>query len=242
MKFDKFFEVWGIAPFGGDNSVEPNQAPPAGTPNPDNSGNPQGGQGNSGQQQNPPGGTPPANSGDNDDDDPYEGLSAKELKRLLNDTEKNKTQAEKDRDAAKAKLDEAERAKLSKEQALEKDLEDERTANALLRKTNESLAITQSILSDKRFEWHNPEVVAGLLNREIVKVDDKGNVDGITKELARIAKDHAYLLKTKQSQQNNEQNNGPTGFQPGQGGAGSGNGLPNAAELAKTYPALASRI
>ena len=86
-----------------------------------------------------------------------------------------------------------------------------------------------------------------------MKVSDDGKVEGLAKELSRIAKDDSlkFLLAkdntqqgNQQQQQNqNQQQNGSTGFQPGQGGASSGGGIdPNAKELAELMPALRSRI
>jgi hypothetical protein len=240
MKFNKEFVLWPITPFGakpdeggsdaenGDD-VSNNANPPA---NQQDSG-----KGNSKNKQN-------ESESSAEDDDPYAGLSAKELRRLLADTDSKANQSEKDRKALQDKLDEHERAKLSEDQKNKLDLDKEREANSVLRATNARLSITQAILLDKRFDWHNPEIVAQQLNPEIVKVDDNGKVSGIEKELARVAKDHDYLLvKKRQQQQNNDSNNnGPTGFQPGQGGANQGGSLPpNAKELVKNYPALANR-
>jgi hypothetical protein len=237
MNLDTFAHSnFAIVPFGGETTSDnppDNQGNPTNTDPPANQGTEQG---NSGQAQDPAaGGEPPAD----DDSDQYEGLSNKELRRILRDSESGKTKAEKERDAAKSKLDEQERAKLTKEQALEKDLADEREARKNDRALIERLAIIGAIRDESKYTWHDPNIVYDQLNKEIVKVNEKGDVEGITKELARIAKDHPYLMKTKEGQQGQ----GPTGFQPGQGGANSGgNQPPVATELVQKYPALASRM
>lgn len=227
------------APFGADADNDPpdqgsqqQQNPPAGQGDPPGAGG-GGGSGNAGGQK------PPDKKDDSDDDeDPYKGLTPTELKKALSDAEKGKKDAEKDRDTYKGKVDEAERATKSKEDNLQADLDKEKETNKSLRATNARLAIVMGILMETKYRWHNPEIVAQQLDPKAVKVSDDGKVEGLTKELARIAKDHAYLLVT--NQQGGHQ--GPTGFQPGQGGANQGGGKkPTAAELVKTYPAMASR-
>jgi hypothetical protein len=249
MQSNKVFALWPILPFGAENqpdgsnegngnsqgnpAIQSNQSEGQGNSPSNNSGNSQGN---------------PGVSTSDDDDDPYAGLSAKELRRILRDTESSKSATESEKKELEKQIREAEDAKLSKEQKLENDLKTEREANATLRAVNAKLVILGAIRDDSRYEWHNPEVVAQQLNSSVVKVTDDGKVEGIAKELARIAKDHGYLLKSKVDQQNsNNQNdnsgNGPTGFQPGQGGANQGGTLgPNASELAKNYPALANRM
>ena len=69
-------------------------------------------------------------------------------------------------------------------------------------------------------------------------------------QLTKVAKDHPFLLKKDNTNQGSGQQNngtgsgtsGPTGFQPGQGGASNGGGEIDRKKLAEEYPALASRI
>lgn len=235
MTFNKTFTLWPILPFGGESQEE------------DSSGSNETPTIISTVKANPI--VPQGNSEDNssDEDDPYVGLSSKELRRLLRDTELSKSSTEAAKAELEKKIREAEDAQLSKEQKLEKDVTERDSLIATLRATNTKLAIINAINEDSRFQWHNPEVVAQQLSSDVVKVGDDGKIDGIAKELGRIAKDHSYLLKTKVAQQNNNgqqksEDQGPTGFQPGQGGANQGGTLTNTTELAKNYPALANRI
>ena len=178
-------------------------------------------------------------SSTDDEDDEYKGLTPGELRRLARDlTNKAKT-AEKERDSFKTKVDEEERKTRTKEENLERDVAERDSTIANLRATNAKLAIVSAILKDSRYEWNDVEIVAQQLNSEVVKVNDGGAVEGLKKELERVAKEHAFLLKAKGTQQNN----GPTGFQPGQGGGTSGTpGQPDVKELTKHYPALANRL
>lgn len=232
MTFNKEFVLWPILPFGGENQESDSEGI--------NESNSESSQSNSV--------VPQRNSEDNSsDDDPYSGLSAKELRRILRDTELSKGSIEAAKAELEKKIKDAEDAQLSKEQKLEKDVTERDSIINTLRATNAKLAIINAINEDSRFQWFNSEVVAQQLNPAVVKVSDDGKVEGIAKELARIAKDHDYLLKNKGTQQNNNgqqksDDQGPTGFQPGQGGANQGGTLTNTSELAKNYPALANRI
>ena len=186
-------------------------------------------------------------SGDSEDDDEYKDLTPRELRRIARDLANKAKTIESERDSFKTKVDEQERKTRTNEENLQKDLEAERSANAALRAINAKLAILGAIRDDSRYEWHDPEMVAQQLNPDVVKVDADGRVENLKKELDRVAKDHEFLLKKKsaantQGKQPNS-GNGPTGFQPGQGGANNnGAGQPDLKELAKSYPALAGRF
>lgn len=240
MKSTKEFILWPIMPFGGETQPED-----SGTVSSENATNPVASQDNSNTVQKS---SQPVV--DESDDDPYNGLSAKELRRILKDTESSKAATESAKSELEKRIKESEDAQLSKEQKLEKDVVERDSLINTLKATNAKLAIMNAINQDSRFQWHDAEIVAQQLNSSIVKVNDDGKVEGIAKELARVAKDHEYLLKNKETQQDSQNgrqspsnDQGPTGFQPGQGGANQGGQLPtNVAELAKTFPALANRI
>ncbi|QGJ90051.1 head scaffolding protein [Mycobacterium phage Indlulamithi] len=249
MQSDTNFALWPIPPYGFEDGDGSGNEGGDGTGDQNNGGDSNSGQQqqNSGQQQN--------NNNDDDDDDPYKGLSAKELKRRLKDEENARKSAEGERDSAKQTLTQKEREKMDENDRLKAEKQDDANTIAELRATNAKLLILGAIRDDSRFEWHNPEIVAQQFNSDEVKVDPKtGKIEGIAKALARVAKDHEYLLKSqkkndsKDQQRNNsqqQQNNGQshTGFQPGQGGASQGGNV-NAddAKLAELMPALRSRL
>lgn len=252
MTFDSKTEIWSVLPFGfepddgGDNAGGDNSG--------DQSANNQGTQQNSGQQQ---AGNQSNASDDDDDDDEYEGLSAKELRRIARDNQKKAKDAERERDSAKNKLSEEERKKLSDDQQKDLRITELTDENASLRSALNQQAILNAIQSDRRFEWHKPEIVAQQLDSSVVTVSKEGKVEGLAKELKRIANDDSLqflLAKDNTKQQGNQQqdnnsqqqqNNGgqSTGLQPGQGGANGGGSMPpNATELAELMPALRGRI
>lgn len=242
MTFESIDNIWRLSPFGS-TSAEPQN-------------DQQTNQQQTNQQQDPPGNQ--ATQDNPDDDDPYAGLSAKELKRLLSDTEKAKGTTEAERKALQDKIDADTRKQQTREQNLENDLTTEKQTNSSLREALRRSQLENNILKDERFTWHNTDDVISKLP-ESVKVDDNGNVSGLASALTKIATNNEYLVKTRKDQQDSQQqqnngnqnnqqqpnnsNYGPTGFQPGQGGANQGGGVaPNAQELQKNYPALASRI
>lgn len=250
MTLNSFEEIFRIIPFGAEDDGAGNS-----TGNQGGDSNSQGNQGNSNQnqQQNQNGTGSTSTSDDDSDDDPYAGMSSKELKRLLKDAEKASLDGKNAAKALQDKIDAENRKKNDDVTNLTNDLEAERNTNKQLRAALAQQAIQNAIRNDTRFEWKNTEIVAQQLNSEIVKVSDDGKVEGLAKELSRIAKDDSlkFLLAkdntqqgNQQQQQNqNQQQNGSTGFQPGQGGASSGGGIdPNAKELAELMPALRSRI
>lgn len=227
MKSVPDFILWPIVPFGAeDQEPQSSENPP----------NPPANQGDS---------KPPANANDEEDDDEYKEYSPRELRRLARDLSARAKTAEGERDSFKSKVDESERKTRTNEENLKTDLDNANAAITKLRAVNAKLAIINAINGDSKFQWHSPEMVAQQLNSEIVKVDEDGNVEGIAKELARVAKDHPFLLKKQAGQSNNagQPPSGPTGFQPGQGGATQGGSSePNNQELLNKYPALASRL
>ena len=243
MTSDSIFLLWPITPLGaedgedGGQSTDSNDSGQSGDTS--NSG---GNQQNSSQNN---------NSGqESDEDDPYKGLTTKELKRLLKDAEGKAEEGDTARKALQDKLDEDERKKRTKEENLTKDVEARDETIATLRKSLAAQSIINAINENKQYEWNSAGIVAQQLDPNKVKVDDSGKVTGLEKELARIAGDENLKFlqvhgdSGKQQQQQQQSNTGSTGFQPGQGGASSnGSGIPeNAASLAKLMPALNSRV
>lgn len=229
MVSPKFWTIWPYPlPFGAEDQDPPNPPKDDGGQgnSPDNSGG-----------SNPPDSKPPEKKedSDSDDNDPYSGLSAKELRRIILDTENAKKNVETERDSFKTKADEAERAKRTKEENLENDVKARDATISTLRAANARLAIINGILAQSKYRWHNPEIVAQQLDSKVVKVNDDGKIEGLEKELARVAKEHDYLLTKANSSQG-----GSTGIQPGQGGSNSSG--KSAKDLAKDYPALLGRI
>lgn len=251
------FALWPIVPFGGEGEEGTggsndggSQGDSGGAGGTGGSGGTEGKGGESGSKS-----TDSGSEGDDSDDDEYEGYSSKELKRMLKDKETARKTAEADAKKLRDKETEAQRKKNDDVTNLTNDVNALKDENATLRATVTKQAIIGAIRDDSRFDWFDPNMVAQQLDPEVVKVDDQGRVEGIKSQLTKVAKEHPFLLKKDNTnngnggQGNGQQNNGngsgasgPTGFQPGQGGASNGGGETDRAKLAEDYPALASRI
>lgn len=242
------FALWPIVPFGGEDGDGGDGGNGDGTEgNTAGEGN-QGGNSNQGNQGKSSNGKSSGGKEKEDDaEDEYAGLSADELKRLLADKTSSEAKTKKDLKTLQDKEEAEQRKKNDDVTNLTKDLDKERETVATLRATMAKQAIINAIRDDTRYEWNNVEIVAGLLDPEVVKVTDEGKVEGIKNQLTKIAKDHDFLLKSQQQNGNQQQGNGsggsgPTGFQPGQGGASNGGSEQDRKKLAEEYPALMSRI
>jgi hypothetical protein len=201
-------------------------------------------------------GTGAASSSETEDDDEYEGLTAKELKRLLSETTSGKKSLDSELATIKGKLDERERKERTDLENYKADVEKLQAENKELKDALENTAVINAILANKMYQFHDSTIVAQNLKGSELTVDVKtGRVEGIESELARVAKDMPFLVvssvkdegKTKDQNSGSikqDQKNGsagPTGFQPGQGG-GSGNGIQEQrSSLLSKYPILQNR-
>lgn len=251
MPSNSIFALWPIVPLGAEENNDGSNSTTDTSGQSGGQSSNQGGQGNSNQSQ--------TKGDDGDEDDPYKGLSTKELKKLLKDAEDKGTTVEQELETLRTEKQQAEDAKLDENQRKDKQINDLTAENNTLRASLAKAAIVNAINENKQYAWNSANIVAQQLDSEKVKVDDKGKVTGLEKELARIATDESlkFLLVKDNSgtndgnnnndQQQQQQNNGVTGFQPGQGGATTAGAIggidaTQAAELAKKMPALASRL
>lgn len=246
MKTDSTFALWPIPPFGGEDGDDQN-----GTGN-------DGAQGNSGAGSAGDSAGSSSNSkssagskgGDDDgDDDEFFHLSEAELKALAKESARKLKEAEKEKKKAQELIEAEERKKNDEATNLRKDLEKAQGENATLRATVAKQAIEAAIRDDDRWAWHDVEMVASLatkLNADIT-VSDDGKVEGLKATLPKIAKQHPFLVKSSKDSNGNQgdsrNGDGPTGFQPGQGGTSGGSGSEiDTKALAENYPVLADRI
>lgn len=189
-------------------------------------------------------------------EDEYDGLSAKELRRLLSESQNGKKTLDSELAQIKGKLEERERKERTELENYKADVDKLAAENAELKQALETTSITNAILNNKKFQFHDAVDVLNNLKMSELKVDTKtGQVEGIDLELARVAKEKPFLVlnsakddKVEKSQSNgstkqnqNSGANGPTGFQPGQGGS-SGNGVQESRNsLLNKYPILQNR-
>ena len=198
-----------------------------------------------------------ANTSENESDDEYDGLTAKELKRLLSETQIGKKSLDSELAEIKGKLEEKERKERTDLENFKADNEKLQNENNELKAALETTAIVNSILNNKKFTFHDATDVLNNLKRTELTIDAKtGKVEGIDLELARVAKDKPFLVvrSAKDESNNQDQNNGsspkqnqktnsggPTGFQPGQGGSSGNVVQEQRSSLLNKYPILANR-
>ncbi len=253
MTFTGSFPLWPVLPFGAEGDGNDNGDSGSGSSAEGDAGKPgngasQGnlGEGNQGGDKSGSGSSSSDNDDDDEDDD-YKGLSLAEVKRIAADNAKNAKASEKERKKLADAEAKRERDKNDENTNLKNDLAERDSTIESLRATIVKQAIEGAIRDDSRFEWHDLEMVAQQLDPNVVSVDDNGKVEGLKSQLPKVAKQHPFLLKKDNTQENNgsgnrQNQNGPTGFQPGQGGTSGGAGNePDAKALAENYPALAAR-
>lgn len=173
-------------------------------------------------------------------------LTPEQIAKLLrenNEAKANLSAFQKEKEEREAAEEEARRATASKEENLTKDVDRLSKENESLTLVNNRNLVELAILRNNKYQWHDPNLIAPLIDRSVIKLDaTTGKVDGIEDELKRIAKDHPFLLKGKDK---NEDNNGggsslnagrPSGGVPT--GGGDGSKATKRQQLEKRFPVL----
>jgi hypothetical protein len=117
---------------------------------------------------------------------------------------KRRQEAEKERDALKAKLDELEgkdKSELEKVTARVTELESE---NKVLTTSLNDSRLENAFLLDNTYQWHNPRRALSLADLSDVEIDDDGTVHGLKEALKALAKSDAYLLKNKDEDEDDD--------------------------------------
>lgn len=188
------------------------------------------------------GGTDDDKKGTKDDDDAGGGDDDKVSKadydavvRRMKAADKRASELEaekkKDEDAKKDELQKAQ----DKVTELEQSVED-------AQKTIKSLRLENAFLTANKHTWHNPDVAMKLAQdqgyiEDIIDEDGKVDKTALSKALDRLAKEHEYLVK-KPEKQDDDEPDGPSG-EPA--GGRSGNGKDTAAnnqKMRSRFPVL----
>lgn len=111
---------------------------------------------------------------------------------------------------------------------LEADLAEQRIANAFL--------------SDNTYSWHNPAHALSSVDRDLITIDEKGNVTGLKAALEKVAKTYPYMVKPKDGVEADDKGGptGPAGTPPMNAG-GNGTGRTQPSKLAQRFPAMRTR-
>lgn len=149
-------------------------------------------------------------SGKDKDEKPKRRPKSKEtpeqMKRRLNREAKEHREA---REAAEAKLREIEDKDKSELEIAKRDLAELQEKFDKVPETMNDLRIENAFLKLDRdkYNWHDPEIVIGLIRKE-VEIAEDGSVDGLEDAVKALAKSKPYLLKKKDADDGEEEDKG----------------------------------
>jgi hypothetical protein len=162
------------------------------------------------------------------------------LRAQLSAADKNKSEAQKELDAAKAKLKQFEDKDRTELEKAQNDLQEATKKATELETKLRDFQIVEAFRAASEAEkpplnWHNTKVAMGQLNSGLYEIKDDGSVTGMDKAVKALAKDHDYLLKKEQS--------GGGGKSGGSfnNGSGAGTGNLDRKKLEGKYPGLRGR-
>lgn len=133
----------------------------------------------------------------------------KELQRLLEETERRMKAADKRADAAEKKIKEQEDAKKDELTKATDELTEAQQKIEALAKENVTLKLQNAFLTANKHSWHDPDTALALADTggylEGVIDEETGSVDKkvLGSALDRLAKDKAFLVKTKDKNDDN---------------------------------------
>ena len=157
--------------------------------------------------------------------------------------------AEKHRKAAEKKVADAEKEKLNKQEKAELEAKEAKAnSEGLAEKVKEQSLQIEFFASDK-FIWHNRKAALKLLDLEDVEISDDGDVTGLDKAIDKLAKDHPYLVKPKETEGEGEGEgkgkgkSGSSGSSPKNKGGSNNSGTDEQRKkLEAKYPNLRGRV
>ncbi|QHB37432.1 hypothetical protein SEA_AIKOY__25 [Mycobacterium phage Aikoy] len=133
-----------------------------------------------------------------------EAKAAREAQEKMEQAEQKRKEAEKRAADAEKKLQEKDREGLEEHELLAADHEDLKARYDKLLKFVETSALDSSILrissaktkdGQSKYEWYDVEAVRAFIDMDAIKLDlDTGEVEGLDRQLAEIAKKRPYLL------------------------------------------------
>jgi len=117
---------------------------------------------------------------------------------------KETRKAEDAKKAAETKIKEYEDKDKSELDKAKSDLEVANKRAEELAKANEQAALERSFLRNDKYKWHNPETALKLVDMSDVTVGDDGKVEGMKEAVDALAKEHPYLLKRDEDEEEDE--------------------------------------
>ena len=146
--------------------------------------------------------------GDDDSDDEEEldpkDKRIRELSRENAKRRKRLKEAETAKTAAEAKVKEHEDKNKSDLEKATADLDAANAKIAQLAESNKKSVIERAFLRHNKHKWHDPETALKLVDMSDVTVDDEGSVEGMKEAVDALAKEHPYLLKKDEDEEEGE--------------------------------------
>lgn len=165
------------------------------------------------------GNSPPA--GDNDLDDEEEELDKitdpkdREIAELKRENRRKKRElrtAEEAKTGLQTQIDEAARSKNTELKNAQDDLKAANERIAKMEATLHGNLLRTAILENQKLVWHDIATVIPALDMDEIKINvETGEIDGLSEELKRVAKEKPFLVKSKQSEKTGGGNSGGGG-------------------------------
>jgi hypothetical protein len=173
------------------------------------------------------------------------GTTSMTLEQALAELEKQQRRANAaDQNQAKlqADLKQYQDAQLSEQEKIKRDLEEANKAREQMAKEKQDLELRIAFLSDKTYEWRNPEHALRLVDLSGVEFKD-GKITGLKEAVKALADNNKYLLAEKGTGDgaNGGQADPPTGSTVPMTGQQPGNAAASKSAMAKQFPALRTR-
>jgi hypothetical protein len=128
----------------------------------------------------------------------------RELSRENAKRRKRLREAETAKAAAEAELKKHEDKNKSDLEKATADLEAANAKIAQLAESNKKSTIERAFLRHNKHKWHDPETALKLVDMSDVTVDDESNVEGMKEAVDALAKEHPYLLKRDEDEEEGE--------------------------------------
>lgn len=173
--------------------------------------------------------------------DPKDDLEA--VTARMKAADRNAAEARKALEAANAKIKEFEDKDRSELEKAQNDAREAQEVRDKLNQTVSGLRMQVAFLSSNDVNWHDPAVALRLLDTTDISIDDDGNVKGMKEAIKRLADGHKYLVKSKDGDAGNGDEERPPRKKTGDstnGSVGGGSKI-DRKKMEERFPALRGR-
>jgi hypothetical protein len=168
--------------------------------------------------------------------------TAAELQAELEATRRRMQAADQNNAKLQADLKKLQDAQLSEQDRLKRDHEEATKRIAALEEENHRLRLQNSFVTDKTYDWHDPQAALKLADLSEVKVDEKGVVTGLKEAIKAVADANPWMLKPKDDGGSGGSQQPPAGSTGATGTPGRQPTGPDRTALEKRFPAMRGRV